>query len=84
MHGSCDVVKVLINEYGVDPASRAKASALVYGYIVCCDLGILDSQNGLQPIHHAAQEGHEEIVRMLVNDFHVKPDVTSNVSHPKI
>lgn len=41
------------------------------------------SQNGLQPIHHAAQEGHEEVVRMLVDDFHVKPDATSNVSQTK-
>ena len=40
----------------------------------------LGPQNGLQPIHHAAQEGHEEVVRMLIEDFHVKPDSTSNVS----
>lgn len=43
MHGSCDVVKCLINDYGVDPASRAKVSALVCGYmVVCCDLGVPD------------------------------------------
>ena len=36
-------------------------------------------QNGLQPIHHAAQEGHEDIVMILVDDFNVKPDAVSLV-----
>ena len=36
-------------------------------------------QNGLQPIHHAAQEGHEDMVMILVDDFNVKPDVVSLV-----
>ena len=36
-------------------------------------------QKGLQPIHHAAQEGHEDIVMILVDDFNVKPDVVTLV-----
>ena len=36
-------------------------------------------QKGLQPIHYAAQEGHEDTVMMLVDDFDVKPDVVSFV-----
>jgi len=36
-------------------------------------------QNGLQPMHYAAQEGHEDIVMMLVDDFNVKPDVVTLV-----
>ena len=31
-------------------------------------------QNNIQPIHYAAQEGHENIVMILVDDFNVKPD----------
>jgi len=31
-------------------------------------------QNGLQPIHYAAQEGREDTVMKLVDDFNVKPD----------
>lgn len=30
-------------------------------------------------IHQAAREGHEAVVKMLVNEFHVKPDATNNV-----
>ena len=36
-------------------------------------------QNGLQPIHHAAQEGKEEVVKLLVDKFNVKVTTTSNV-----
>ena len=36
-------------------------------------------QKGLQPIHYAAQEGHEDIVMMLVDDFNVEPDVVNFV-----
>ena len=36
-------------------------------------------QNGLQPIHHAAQEGHEDILMILVNDFNVRPDAVTYV-----
>ena len=36
-------------------------------------------QKGLQPIHYAAQEGHEEIVMMLVDDFNVEPNVVNFV-----
>ena len=36
-------------------------------------------QNGLQPIHHAAQEGREDIVMILVDDFNVKPDAVTFV-----
>ena len=36
-------------------------------------------QNGLLPIHHAAQEGHEDIVMILVDDFNVKPDAVTLV-----
>ena len=36
-------------------------------------------QNGLQPIHYAAQEGREDIVMILVDDFNVKPDVVTFV-----
>ena len=46
--------------------------------IASCDI-TCTLQNGLQPIHHAAQEGHEDIVMILVDDFNVKPDVVSLV-----
>ena len=36
-------------------------------------------QKGLQPIHYAAQEGHEDVVMMLVDDFNVKPDAVNSV-----
>ena len=36
-------------------------------------------QNDIQPIHYAAQEGHEDIVMILVDDFNVKPDVVAQV-----
>ena len=36
-------------------------------------------QKGLQPIHYATQEGREDIVMMLVDDFDVKPDVVNFV-----
>ena len=36
-------------------------------------------QNGLQPIHYAAQNGYENIVMTLVNDFNVKPDAVTLV-----
>ena len=36
-------------------------------------------QNGLQPIHHAAQEGHEDILMILVDDFNVRPDAITYV-----
>ena len=31
-------------------------------------------QDGLQPIHYAAQYGREDTVMTLVDDFNVKPD----------
>ena len=43
-------------------------------YVATCIL-----QNGLLPIHHAAQEGHEDIVMILVDDFNVKPDAVTLV-----
>lgn len=42
------------------------------------------SQNGLQPVHAAAQEGHEDVVKMLVEDFHIKPDAAGNVNQLSI
>jgi len=36
-------------------------------------------QNNLQPIHHAAQEGHEDIMMILVDEFNVNPDVVTLV-----
>ena len=45
-----------------------------------CNGVVFLGQNGLQPIHNAAQEGQEAVVRLLVDDFHQKPDATSNVS----
>ena len=78
MNGHCDVVRCFIKQYGVDPASKAKAShkhaiLLYYSH----NMSII--QNGIQVIHHAAQEGHEAVVKMLVDDFHVKPNLASNV-----
>ena len=43
----------------------------------CCITCTL--QNGQQPIHQAAQEGHEDIVMILVDDFNVKPDAVNLV-----
>ena len=45
-------------------------------YVCICIL-----QKGLQPIHYAAQEGREDIVMMLVDDFNVKPDVVNSVCY---
>ena len=36
-------------------------------------------QNGLKPIHYAAQDGKEAVIKLLVEKFHMKPDDTSNV-----
>ena len=36
-------------------------------------------QDGLQPIHYAAQEGHEAAVVMLIKDFNVNPDAKTKV-----
>ena len=36
--------------------------------------------NGQQSIHLAASEGHEAVVRMLVDEFYVMPDAASNVA----
>lgn len=36
-------------------------------------------QNGLQPIHHAAQEGKEEVIKLLIDKYNVKATTTSNV-----
>ena len=36
-------------------------------------------QSELQPIQVAAQEGQVAVVQMLVEEFHIKPDVASNV-----
>ena len=33
----------------------------------------------MQPIHCAAQEGHEDAVVMLISDFHVKPNAINDV-----
>ena len=49
-------------------------------YHTTCNGVVFLGQNGLQPIHNAAQEGQESVVRLLVDDFHQKPDATSNVS----
>ena len=36
-------------------------------------------QTGMQAIHYAAQEGHEEMVMMLVDGFNAKPDAVTLV-----
>ena len=46
-------------------------------YLLTSHINIL--QKGLQPIHYAAQEGHEDIVMMLVNDFNIEPNVVNFV-----
>ena len=46
-------------------------------YLLTSHINIL--QKGLQPIHYAAQEGHEDVVMMLVDDFNVKPDAVNSV-----
>lgn len=38
-------------------------------------------QNGLLPIHHAAQEGQEEVVKLLIEKFNISVNATSNVSY---
>lgn len=50
-------------------------------FLYLCDNILLCSfiQNGLQPIHHAAQEGHVDVVIMLIEEFHQKPDALTNV-----
>ena len=35
--------------------------------------------NGMQSIHLAACEGQEAMVKMLVDEFHVMPEATTNV-----
>ena len=42
-------------------------------------VGIPTQKGELQPIHYAAQQGHESAVMMLIKDFHVKPDAKTAV-----
>ena len=37
------------------------------------------AQDGVQPVYLAAEQGHDDVVRMLVNEFHVHPDAPRNV-----
>lgn len=39
----------------------------------------LASQDGLQPIHVAAQYGREDVVKMFVEEFHIRPDTAGSV-----
>ena len=36
-------------------------------------------QIGMRPIHYAAQEGHENIVMILLDEFDAKPDAVTRV-----
>ena len=36
-------------------------------------------QDGVQPIHCAAQKGHEAVLKMLVEEFNIPPDAATHV-----
>ena len=38
-------------------------------------------QNGLQPIHFAAQIGHEDVIKLLVENFNIRPDAANSVKN---
>ena len=75
-YSRCDVVRELVTSYGVDPAS----TGVVIMNTVCYNSCYCVVQDGLQPIHVAAQYGHEDAVSMFVEEFHIRPDVGGTVS----
>ena len=45
-----------------------------------CIIILHNKQNGIQPIHSACYGGHENVVKLLVEEFGVDPIVTKEVS----
>ena len=69
-----------MEKYGVDPNTKSHVRLSIYAYTIhFLTIYVCMLQNGLQPIHHAAQEGREDIVMILVDDFNVKPDAVTFV-----
>ena len=61
----CMVVKVLMNESG---------PIVITGYCAACVV-----QEEKTPLHHAAEDGHLDAVRLFLKDYHDDKMVTSTV-----
>ena len=64
---------------------RSRRTVLFEFYAVCyiliCIFCLATAQEGLTPLHLAALYGSEEIVRILVQEFQMNPDIADYVSN---
>ena len=79
MYGQVSILRVLTSKYDIDPQ--------IPGYVchVCACMNvqrlctfvslITYMQDGSQPVHIAANHGHTDFVRVLIEEYHIDPQL---------
>lgn len=72
--GCVDAVKVLVEEFSVDPNSASVQVAFVMQKKYTDTLFSFSSQTGLKPIHVAVVSGQVDVIATLIDDYGVDPN----------